>query len=89
MFLTSVHRNGSATELQTQRSDDSHLADYEAPFTEGVNGSVLGSEYGGSCATPWYELQAPLLSAKETVAELMYLPSRSRSAQELDGAHKQ
>ena len=33
VFLTSVHRNGSAIELQTQRSDDSHLADYEAPFT--------------------------------------------------------
>jgi len=33
VFLTSVHRNGGASALQTRRSDDIHLADYEALFT--------------------------------------------------------
>jgi len=33
VFLASVHRNGSAIALQTQRSDDIYLADYEALFT--------------------------------------------------------
>jgi len=37
VILTTGHRNCSASALQTQRSDDIQLADYEALFTYGVN----------------------------------------------------